>query len=172
MSTPIGRIEDHKVGIWFVCFVLCLWLGSLELISVGLLFGLFTGTVLLTILWKSVQGTGTGGFASSLVLGLVVHGPLVVTSVLVLNMIPTSSAKVDEHLVTVVGRYCIGSKQPWCRPIVNFEDDAYAGWYRARLYNSLPPDGTKYVRITTYRGLLGATVVWDRTFLNAERHPL
>jgi hypothetical protein len=166
MRVPFGDPADHAVGIWFGGIVFSYWLASFTLIPAFTLLLLFAGVVLGTVVVRALRAREHGRTAGSLMLGFAVYGPLVVVAALLLNLIPTSASRRSEHKVTVIGRYCIGSRQPWCRPTVNFEDEAYAEWTRARLYSFRVPPDLAYVRYTTYRGLLGATVILHRTELD------
>jgi hypothetical protein len=172
MRIPFGDPADHAIGIWFGGIVLSYWLASFTLIPAVTLLLLFAGVVLGTVVVRALRAREPGRTAGSLMLGFTVYGPLVVAAVLLLNLVPTSAARRSEHKVMVIGRYCLGARQPWCRPTVNFDDGAYAEWIRARVYSFGMPDGMASVRYTTYRGLFGATVIADRTELDAEGRPL
>ncbi len=172
MSVPFGDPADHAVGIWFGGCVFSYWLASFTLIPLSTLLIVFASVVFLTVLVSAMRSRGYGRTAGSLVLGFTVYGPLAVTALLLLNLIPTSAPGTTEHKITVIGTYCMGSRQPWCRPTVNFDDGAYAEWTRARVYSFGLPDGMAYVRYTTYRGLFGATVLIHRSELDTERRPI
>jgi hypothetical protein len=172
MSVPFGKLEDHAVGIWFGAIALSYWIASFTLIPVGSLFLAFGCSVLLTVFVRGLRTHAPGRTAGSFVLGIAVYGPLVVTFLLLLNLIPTSSMHREEHKVLVIGRHCIGSRSPWCRPTVNFDDGAYAEWIRARVYSFGLPDRMEFVHYATYRGLFGATVILRRTELNEQHQPI
>lgn len=172
MRVPFGDPADHAVGIWFGGIVFSYWLASFTLIPTVTLLLLFAGVVLCTVVVRALRASEPGRTAGSLMLGFTVYGPMVVTAMLLLNLVPTSVPVSTEHKVRVIGTYCLGSRQPWCRPTVNFDDGEHADWTRARVYSFGLPDGMAYVRYTTYRGLFGARVILRRTELNDQHQPI
>ncbi len=168
MSTPIGSFEDHPVGAWFIGLFATIWLGTNTLVALGTRFLLYGGVIMFIIVKRTVFGQGRGELPGAVLHGIAVHGPLLVAGALLVNHIPVSRLNTTDHEVSGIGRYCMGSRQPYCRPVVNFVDGAFADWRRARIYQIGVPKNLFAVRYTTYQGLLGYTVIHDREELDAH----
>lgn len=129
------------------------------LVPVPYVFLFYIGSVCVAWTVQRIAGGRDHSGPAALAYAGFIHGPSLVTLTLIVN---------EEHRMDVVGIYCTGRGGSYCRPVVNFDDDVYFSWCRARIYHLGLPDGLVRVRYVSATGLLRYTVLYLRTDLDSD----